>query len=1674
MHLLKIEHGGSLQDSGEAVDLGQPPGDIVILTSADTEIAMLSDAVASLNAERAGADSNGASRAGARAGTDSGARARADSDAKSPTDSGGAKGRDANTKSGTPAKAPGNASTKAPAAAPKNTRAAPQSTPAATSPAHRPEFRIASTLSLGHPFSVDRYIEDTISGARLVIARLLGGSAYWSYGTQRLTELAATGAVKLALVAGDARGDPELDRLSNLAPGQCARLAAYLDAGGPQNARGFLMAAMDILNGTDDAPPPRQLLRAGIYWPDTEAPDLASVASNWKGGAPTAAIIFYRALVQAGDLAPVDQVIASCQKEGLNPLPLFCASLKDPESAAIIESLLGQTDADIILNMTSFAVSDPAAMSAQPAIAPQRAGNLSAVGAADAAAAAGDSPNTPIPHTHPGPLKSLDAPILQLVLSASQSDEWRASPAGLTARDIAMNVALPELDGRVLARAVGFKRKPSRHPATHAMTTAFEPAPDRADFTAALAANWARLRDLPAARRRVALIMANYPNRDGRLGNGVGLDTPESVAAAMKALKGEGYKVAKPPRDGAHLISNLRAGPTNAGWKGRTADPAATLELATYKTLLAALPKQVQKDIKARWGAPKDDPMCAGGVFRLPVRLHGNLVVCVQPARGYNIDPKATYHSPDLVPPHNYLAMYLWLRHVFGANAIVHFGKHGNLEWLPGKALALGASCLPEAILGPTPHLYPFIVNDPGEGAQAKRRTQAVIIDHLTPPMTQAESHGVMAELEAQMDEYYEAAGMDAARSAALLVDILETAERAGIATDCGMDKEADPADKLTRLDNYLCDLKELQIRDGLHCFGTSPTGRFARDLIAQMLRIPRDDGQGANASLLRALARDLDMNAPADGAESCEGKKSSKTGNSRARANISDTPGSPARANIPDSLASPTTPIADPFDPLTCERAAPWHGPKPGILADAGPEVSASGTTPAAGVDSPGAAGPDASGAAAGGVSSGADTRSAGKASDAFNRTAATSDFPVADSPAAKGANASRASNGAADPGAGSAAVGPDSPASGASNGAFGPGADSAAGVAPDSPVVPSVAANASGTSNGAAVPATAASAVGTDSSISSASNGIGPDSQSPTPWRTAGDTVERLDRLARDLVAGTATPPGPASRAVIEGALPRIRAGLDACGQAEMDALTRGLSGRFIGPGPSGAPTRGRPEVLPTGRNFYSLDSRALPTPVAWRLGWASAEALVERHLMDNGNWPRAVALSAWGTSNMRTGGDDMAQALALLGVRPTWDANSRRVTGFEVIPLDVLARPRVDVCLRCSGFFRDAFPAQMTLFDRAVRKVAELDEPPEMNPLAATVKAETARYMRAGATREDAARQSTYRIFSAKPGSYGAGLQALMDEGLWEERADFAEAFLVWSSYAYGEKSHGTEAREALQSRLAGSDAVIHNQDNREHDILDSDDYYQFAGGLSASVAHLAGRDVPVYHNDHSLPERPVVRTLGEEIGRVVRARASNPKWIEGAMRHGYKGAFEMAATVDYLFAFAATTRQVAEHHFTALFEAYVEDERVRAFLESANDAAWHDMVARFTEAIERGLWAPRRNSIPEMLTRLGEAGAGKSGGGEAGEPASSAKPSPAKRSAATQRPDRTKPVTRKTVSQNPVAGAKTDRANRNANQGTKHTRSSDTNQRTKRTSKHNANTTTTSHNTGERVT
>jgi cobaltochelatase CobN len=1024
-------------------------------------------------------------------------------------------------------------------------------------------------------------------------------------------------------------------------------------------------------------------------------------------------------LIQSGDLAPIDALLGALDRAGLDALGLFVASLKDTEAAALTEAVLASVAPAVILNATAFAVGGPD-------------GN----GSDD-------------------PLAQADAPVLQLVLSGGGEAAWREGTRGLAPRDLAMSVALPEVDGRILARAVSFKATAERDPRTEVDLALHRPVMDRIAFTAELAAAWARLRVAPPAERRVAVVLANYPNRDGRLANGVGLDTPASCIEVLRALAGAGYRVAGIPADGDALVRRLAAGPTNDLAVLPQREIRVALPLATYRALFATLPEAVRAAVSERWGEPEADPHLVDGAFALALLPLGHVVVGVQPARGYHIDPASTYHAPDLAPPHAYLAFYLWLRSVFDAHAVVHLGKHGNLEWLPGKATALSVNCLPEAALGPLPHLYPFIVNDPGEGTQAKRRAAAVIVDHLTPPLTRAESYGALAELEQLVDEFYEAANLDPRRLDHLRREILARSESLGLARDLGIDRDIPPEDHLARLDSHLCELKELQIRDGLHVLGMAPSGEPLTDLLVALLRLPRGRGTGSDASLLRALAQDLELG----------------------------------------------------WDPLGAELGDVWAGPRPALLA------------------------------------------------------------------------------------------------------------------------------------------------------------GLSGD-----PWRTQGDTVERLELLARQLVAGTrAVAPGwPATDAVLGWLDGHLRPTVMACGRCELDGLLRGLDGRRVAPGPSGAPTRGRPEVLPTGRNFFSVDCRAVPTPAAWHLGWKSAELILEHHLQTQGAYPRQVALSAWGTSNMRTGGDDIAQALALMGCRPAWDAASHRVTGVEVLPLSVLDRPRVDVTLRVSGFFRDAFPAQLELLDDAVRAVAALDEPAELNPLAASAREDAARLEATGLSAAEARRRATTRLFGSKPGAYGAGLQALIDERGWHDDRDLARAWLAWGGHAYGRGSDGRAAADELAERLGKVELVLHNQDNREHDLLE--------GGLAATVRHLSGRQPEIYHNDHSRPEFPRVRTLKEEIGRVVRGRAANPKWIRGVMRHGYKGAFEIAATVDYLFAFAATAAVVENHHFDALFDAYLQDETVRGFIAEHNPAALTEIAQRFDEAVQRGLWQPRRNSAPALLDEL----------------------------------------------------------------------------------------------------
>lgn len=1253
MHLLAAQPGGFVEDETVITRLGQSPADIVLLSAADTTLALLAAQYAHMQ--------------------------QPDAD-----------------------------------------------------PATLPGLRLANLLHLRQPASIDLYLDEVLQHARLIIIDHLGGETYWPYGTERVVELCRAKNIALAMFSGDTTEDTNLLLKSTVPMEDCRTLWRYLREGGALNAQNMLrFIAARFFDFPLQAAPPRPLPAISIFHPQNDLGSLDDWQNHWHADAPSVAILFYRSHLQAGNTKVFRHLCERLLQEGMNPLPLALLSLKDELCLATLRELCRASNVRLILNTTAFSQ-----------------GNI-------------DAPQDQVALLD-------DAPVLQLILSGGNESTWRDDPQGLQPRDIAMHVALPEVDGRIITRAISFKGLDYHCAHTQTDVVHYQPHIERCDFVVELARRWCRLQSLSNHEKKLALILANYPTREGRIGNGVGLDTPASVIGILQRLEREGYALDNLPADGDSLMQSLKQGITNdaAQWPLRPARQ--SLALADYLEFYQQLPQANRHAIEQRWGAPEQDPMLRQQRFMIAGLRCGNIFIGIQPARGYQFDPAANYHDPDLVPPHHYLAFYVWLRSQWLCDAIVHVGKHGNLEWLPGKSVALSESCWPDLIFGPLPHLYPFIVNDPGEGTQAKRRAQAVIIDHLMPPLTRAENHGPVQDLERLVDEYYEALSLDRTRANLLRKQILQMALQQNLHRDLGLPQPETAEEEqqlLNRTDAYLCELKESQIRDGLHVFGLSPTGVQWRDTLLALARYPVGHGNGADDSLLRALAKDLQLRDP----------------------------------DID-------------FDPLDTDFSAIWAGPKSALL-----------------------------------------------------------------------------------------------------------------------------------TSISAAV------------------------------WRTHGDTRERLELLAAQILEQGLPDTDakefgvkdnkaswPCTRAVLQRVQQQLQPALYACGEQEMHHLMQGLAGRFVPPGPSGAPSRGRPDVLPTGRNFYSVDTRAIPTPTAWQVGAKSAALLIEKFLQENGDYPRAIGLSIWGTATMRTGGDDIAQAFALIGVKPRWANGSHRVTDFEILPMSLLDRPRIDVTLRVSGFFRDAFSNVIKLFDAAVQAVAELDEPDDINPIRARIQKETAEWMAQGCDAAQARRQAGYRIFGSKPGAYGAGLQGLIEQRNWQDDSDLTRAYLNWGSYAYGQQDYGTDAQPQFSRRLSRIDLVLQNQDNREHDVLDSDDYYQFQGGMSAAVRELSGQQPQIYLGDHSNPQSPKLRSLEQEISRVIRARVTNPKWIDGVKRHGYKGAFEMSATVDYLFGYDATARVVRDDQYAAITDAYVNDSATREFLQRHNPDALHDICERLLEAVQRGLW------------------------------------------------------------------------------------------------------------------
>ena len=1290
------------------------------------------------------------------------------------------------------------------------------------------EIRSTNLLQLQQQLTIDTYAKDTLQYAKIIILRVLGGRAYWSYGLEVVKAIAEQQGSALIVMPGDNQPDLDLMGHSTVPLSVANSLWRYFTEGGVENlCNGFLHISDRLLSTQYNPPAPRPIPPLGIYKPTEKLPESAASAqktqktqknetkqqnepslefvpfnknssdfvqrtqqlfnkNSYALSADESAdekdaqaleldaavgIIFYRAHYLSGNLKAIDAIAHHLQAKNLTPVPIYVSSLKDPEVQQALIQLCrtrhnGQPIA-LLLNTTSFAIADL-----------QRNADHSSQ------------------HSSQRNLwKALDVPVLQLICSGTLKSHWQQHPQGLTPRDIAMNVALPEVDGRIITRAVSFKAAQTQ--VDNPLQTdivAYEPASDRIQFVTDLAANWIRLRHTPIKNRKIALILANYPNRDGRMANGVGLDTPASCLAILKAMRAAGYTVCDLPATGDALMAKLAAGITNDP-EGHGLRPIAqSLSLLEYQPFFESLSQTVQAGITARWHSPTAEWQRFGTVdsddqaiaLPIPGIQFGNIFVGIQPSRGYDIDPALNYHAPDLAPTHAYMGFYHWLRHHFQADAIVHVGKHGNLEWLPGKGIALSQDCYPEAALGPLPHFYPFIVNDPGEGAQAKRRSAAVILDHLTPPMTRAELYGPLQQLESLVDEYYEAQNLDPTRLPVISQKMVALLNTAHLQQDLDLSpQEKDLATWLPQIDGYLCELKEAQIRDGLHIYGQCPQGTQLRDLVIAIARHPNansSSSQSGHQGLSRAIAQSLNLD----------------------------------------------------VDPLTDDLAKPFQSDHPDL----------------------------------------ARCRTIGDAVEHIEQRAiALIDQILTEQAQTEQAQAEHVST------------------------------DKTRDLSPSSPLLPVL------------------------------------------TW-------------------------------IQQTLLPHLSSTTD-----EITNLLHGLNGHYVPSGPAGAPTRNRPDVLPTGRNFYSVDIRAIPTESAWDVGRKAAEILIEDYAQENGEYPRTLGLSMWGTAAMRTGGDDMAEALALLGTRPVWDGPSRRVVDFEILPLSALGRPRVDVTLRISGFFRDAFPNLISLFDRAVKAVAALDEPSAQNPLAAQAKKDAAAWQQQGLSQAQSIERSHYRIFGSKPGAYGAGLQGLIEAQNWDTEADLARAYINWSSYAYTGQADGRSAPEAFSQRLQQMQIVLQNQDNREHDLLDSDDYYQFQGGLAAAVKSQSGQAPITYFGDNAVPQKPKVRSLSQEIARVYRSRVVNPKWIAGVMRHGYKGAFEMSATVDYLFAYDATTHCVADHMYQGVAEAYIFDSAVRQFVEKSNPWALRDMSERLLEAHQRGLWKNASEKMVDDLRAIAHAAEGQ---------------------------------------------------------------------------------------------
>ncbi len=1174
---------------------------------------------------------------------------------------------------------------------------------------------------LSHKAQIDHYLSTTARNAKLILIRLLGGKGHWSYGLEQLKYWQEEDESRnLIILSGTKEHEVELNGLSNIEYKITESLGELFRAGGQKNFRQILKIIDLIISGNyvDITKININRLADPYIW-------------DWREEqGDKIGVILYSSYLQSGNTDIAETINQELRAMNLVPRLLWVSSLKSQLVQSKVIKLFKNESVECILTATSFSTID-------------------------------------FNETYEGSViwDTLKKPVFQILSSSRTKQAWKSSSRGLAPIDFSLQVVLPELDGRVTTRVGAFREQKEENYELSTTIEKYVPNKEGIKWIVNHIKSWINLASKRNRDKKVSIILANYPYKDGRIANGVGLDTPESLFNVIQWLKGWGYELGESiPNDSRDLMKDILKKRTNS-YESMNNEPVDYLTIEEYKNWYLNLPKTVRDEIERRWGKPEVNDQLEKSGFAINGIKYGNISILVQQSRGQTFDNLNDVHSGDLPPPHKYLAQYVWISNNFKSDCIIQFGKHGTVEWLPGKSVALSPNCFPSISLPPIPNIYPFIVNDPGEGSQAKRRTHSVIIDHLTPPLGRAGLYGDLTKIESLIDEYHESVFISKKRSEYLQTSIESLLSKNMLSNLVDLEFEEQLSEnsfdqKLNTIDSYLCEIKESQIRTGLHVFGTDNDFKKNVELALSITLVPRLNQKGLSQLITDFLHLRFD----------------------------------------------------------------PWKDEITHMLSERDKNILSKITT-----KSP---------------------RNVGDAISIVNNIAEIIVSKIVDK----------------------------------------------------------------------------------DIQISESENITKEQIKIANHYLNYKDNYEAIDNIKKKILKKLIISP-----------------------KNEKDSLRTALNGGRISGGPSGAPTRGKPEVLPTGRNFFSVDLRGIPSETAWDLGRRSAQQILDLYLQENGEDLKTLGLSVWGTSTMRNGGEDIAQLLALIGVQPIWEFSTGRVIDIEVIPYSILQRPRVDVTLRISGLFRDAFPQLITLVNKAQNLVSQMDEPGEINPLAE------------GLARDG----STARIFGSAPETYGTGLQELINTGNWDDKHDLGNTYINWSSWVYEDSENAVQNTSLLKKRLHNMQVVIHNQDNREHDILDSDDYYQFHGGLSSAVETVSGQKPRIYYADNSNYTKPKVYKLEREIDKVVRSRLLNPKWVEGMMNHKYKGAFEMSASIDYLFAYDATTNSVPNWVYSSIIDKWLDNKEIISFLKKENPWALRDISERLKEASNRQLW---ENASKDELSKL----------------------------------------------------------------------------------------------------